>query len=282
MFRRHALLLSTIAIAASCKPEAKAPAAAPAPATPLAFTVHAKDFAFSAPDTVPAGITTITLVNDGPGIHHVQLLKLDSGKTVADFQAATKKPGPFPAWAQFASGPNAAMPGASSAATVDLSPGNYAIICLVDVPDKIPHFMKGMVRPLTVSASTAATASATAWPAADVTITATEYAFQLPDTVKAGMHTFDVKLAGVQPHEALLLKLDPGKTMADVQKWAADYKGPPPAAPMGGITVALPGTKVEFTADLTPGDYALLCFVPDAKDGKPHLMHGMVKEFKVM
>ena len=36
-----------------------------------------------------------------------------------------------------------------------------------------------------------------------------------------------------------------------------------------------------FTADLTPGNYALLCFVPDAKDGKPHLEHGMVKQFKI-
>jgi hypothetical protein len=36
-----------------------------------------------------------------------------------------------------------------------------------------------------------------------------------------------------------------------------------------------------FTADLTPGNYVLLCFVPDAKDGKAHMEHGMVKEFKV-
>jgi len=25
----------------------------------------------------------------------------------------------------------------------------------------------------------------------------------------------------------------------------------------------------------------LICFVPDAKDGKPHLAHGMVKQFSV-
>ena len=32
---------------------------------------------------------------------------------------------------------------------------------------------------------------------------------------------------------------------------------------------------------LTPGDYALICFVPDTKDGKAHLIHGMVKTVKV-
>jgi hypothetical protein len=32
---------------------------------------------------------------------------------------------------------------------------------------------------------------------------------------------------------------------------------------------------------MTPGNYVMLCFLPDAKDGKPHLDHGMVKEFTV-
>ena len=41
------------------------------------------------------------------------------------------------------------------------------------------------------------------------------------------------------------------------------------------------GTSGVFTADLAPGDYGLICFVPDAKDGKPHLMHGMMKQITV-
>ena len=38
---------------------------------------------------------------------------------------------------------------------------------------------------------------------------------------------------------------------------------------------------IDLTASFTPGDYTLLCFVPDAKDGKPHIAHGMVKNFTV-
>jgi hypothetical protein len=30
-----------------------------------------------------------------------------------------------------------------------------------------------------------------------------------------------------------------------------------------------------------PGQYALLCFVPDMKDGKPHFAHGMAKLIEV-
>jgi len=36
-----------------------------------------------------------------------------------------------------------------------------------------------------------------------------------------------------------------------------------------------------FTADLAAGDYGFICFVPDAKDGKPHMMHGMMQQFAV-
>jgi len=33
--------------------------------------------------------------------------------------------------------------------------------------------------------------------------------------------------------------------------------------------------------NLQPGEYALICFLPDAKDGKPHLLHGMLKQLKI-
>jgi hypothetical protein len=39
--------------------------------------------------------------------------------------------------------------------------------------------------------------------------------------------------------------------------------------------------KGQFTVELTPGNYALLCFLSDSKDGKPHLMHGMAKPVTV-
>jgi hypothetical protein len=33
--------------------------------------------------------------------------------------------------------------------------------------------------------------------------------------------------------------------------------------------------------ELTAGDYGLICFLPDVKDGKPHLAHGMMKTIRV-
>jgi hypothetical protein len=91
-----------------------------------------------------------------------------------------------------------------------------------------------------------------------------------------------VENAGPQPHELVLLKLAPGKKAEDFGKWAeSGMKGPPPAQPLGGVTFLDKGARGSFTADLTAGDYGFICFVPDAKDGKPHLAHGMTKTVTV-
>jgi uncharacterized cupredoxin-like copper-binding protein len=51
--------------------------------------------------------------------------------------------------------------------------------------------------------------------------------------------------------------------------------------PAGGAVGLAKGRVQRFTSDFTPGEYGLFCFVPDAKDGKPHLMHGMLKQITV-
>lgn len=42
-----------------------------------------------------------------------------------------------------------------------------------------------------------------------------------------------------------------------------------------------PGEVNFMTVDFTPGEYILLCFVRDVGDGKPHLAHGMARQFRV-
>ena len=101
------------------------------PTTHIAV-IHTKDFAFDAPDSVNAGWTTFHLLNDGPNIHHVQFVRLDSGKTVQDLVPALDAliggKGPPAAWMTFVAGPNAPNPGTESDATVNLEAGNYAVV----------------------------------------------------------------------------------------------------------------------------------------------------------
>jgi hypothetical protein len=246
------------------------------PATRTA-TVHAKDFAYGAPDSVPAGWTTFHLVNDGPQLHHMQIARLDSGKTAADLAAALKPNAPLPGWLVLVGGPNAPNPGSESNATLNLTAGNYVMMCFVDTPDHVPHVAKGMLRPLVVTASTAAGAE----PAADATIELSDYTFAVTGTLTSGHHTIKVTNKAAQGHEVEIIKYAPGKTVKDLIAWGEKFEGPPPGDAVGGVAGLASNTSGTFSVDLTPGNYGFICFYPDAKDGKPHLLHGMSKDFTV-
>ena len=60
---------------------------APRAGGPNVVTITATDYAFGVPDTIPAGLTTFRLANQGKELHHASLVRLGQGKTVADFQA---------------------------------------------------------------------------------------------------------------------------------------------------------------------------------------------------
>jgi hypothetical protein len=264
---------------------AQAGAAATAPASRGAFdptthtaTIYAKDFAFESPDSISAGIVNFHLVNEGTTLHHAQLIRLDSGKTAADLAAVMKNPGPQPAWAVSIGGPNAPDPHSATDATFDLKEGNYMLICFVDIPEHVPHFAKGMLRPLKVVAASGTPAVA---PTPDVTVTLVDYNFIVKGTLNAGKHVIKVENAGPQDHELEIIRLAPGKTAKDLGDWMKSMQGPPPANAIGGISGTVKSTNGYVTVDLTPGNYVLVCFLPDVKDGKTHLEHGMIKEIEV-
>ena len=253
---------------------------APAPTLkPTVVTVHASEFAFTAPKTVPAGTITLHLVNDGKQLHHLAVIKLLHGRTTADYVEALKKPGPPPAWSVEVGGPNAVAPGQSSDATLTLEPGNYALVCFVPSPgETMPHMMKGMVSSLTVTPSSAPSVE----PTPDVNIRLSDYKFALSKPLTAGHHVIRVTNDAAQPHEVMFVKLAPGATVKGLADWVeGGMKGAPPAMPLGGVAPIGTGRANTVSLDLTPGTYGMVCFLPDAKDGKPHSVHGMTAQFEV-
>lgn len=245
-------------------------------AAPHEMHVVARDFAFEIPDTVPAGMTTIRLENEGPDMHHFFLVKLAEGKTLDNLLAETKGDA-LPEWAVPVGGPNTPVPGGESAITVELEPGRYAALCVIPAPDGIPHVAKGMSTSFEVVASDIRTAP----PEADIVMTLVDYDFQLSAPLTAGEHVIEVRTDAPQPHEILLVQLAPGKSLNDMMEWIAKPNGPPPGAPIGGTVGIAPGRVNLMPVNLQPGEYALVCFLPDHKDGKPHFMHGMMKQITV-
>jgi len=255
------------------------PVTKPAVAAPV-VTVHAKDYSFAAPKTVKSGINTFRLVNDGKEMHHLQIIKLDKGKTMADLSAALKKQGPPPTWMKQVGGPNPAIPGATVEATLALEPGSYVMVCWVPSPGSpTPHAMKGMMGEFTVTPDASGASEAKA----DATVHLNDYGFTIDKPLVAGHRVLKVVNDAKQDHEVILVELAPGKTATDVGNWVEKdmMKGPPPGKPIGGMAGIANGRTGTFPIDLKPGKYGLICFMPDAKDGKSHFVHGMTKEITV-
>lgn len=256
---------------------------APATATPAATTttsppvvqVTATDYAFTVQDTMPGGWVTLRLTNNGKELHHLQLIRLEQGNTMVDFAKWTSPA--LPDWAVAVGGPTGTPPGSSNEAIVNLAPGNYVAICVIPSADHKPHIAKGMLKSLTVVPP----AQAATPPASDVAVTLTDYDFTFTKPLTSGKHVLRVETTSSQPHEIVIAKLPPGKTPPDLLTWVDNQTGPPPVESIVGSTSVNKGEVNLVPLDLAPGNYALMCFMLDAKDGKPHAVHGMMKPIKV-
>ena len=248
------------------------------------ITIHAKDFAFEMPKTIKSSSPiTFRLVNDGKFLHHATIVKLDKGKTMKDVAEALKKQGPPPAWMTSVGGPNPALPGGAVEATLTLEPATYAVLCFINSPgEPMPHMAKGMVGSFVVESDGMAPMQAGA-PVGDITIRASDYKFALSKPLTAGRHAISFVNDATQDHEVVVVELAPGKTAQDVSNWIEKdmMKGPPPGKPIGGMAGLAKGRSGIFPIELKPGNYALLCFVPDVKDGKGHSAHGMLQQITV-
>jgi hypothetical protein len=117
----------------------------------------------------------------------------------------------------------------------------------------------------------------------DVNIVATDFAFNMPDTVSAGLVRFTFVNQGKELHHAQLFKLNDGATQD--QFLAALKQGGPAAvrtysAPFGGPNLTSPGQTSEVVNLLQPATYMVVCLVhPKGEDA--HFNEGMVKQLKV-
>ncbi len=306
MKSRLALLPITLAaLLAACtgredvRPE---PVGAPAPRG-VALTTTA--YAFEAPDSIPAGWTTLRLANLGGEIHYGHIVRIDSGRTVeqlvAAYEEAIRTSGPRPKWVTRFGGPGGTAPGDTSSVTQHLEPGEYVWICPIEDESGKPHFGRGEVKPFVVHATGAeaptddappADAEASGAPASDMAVRLTDYGFELETPVAAGSHTVRVENAGVEPHDLVLLKLAEGRTAEDVRIFLNPERArrdqpaepPPPFESLGtnagGIAAIAPGMESWFEADFTPGEYVLVCMAT-APDGRSHIEHGMIRQVTV-
>lgn len=248
------------------------------PAAPPVVTITSRDYSYDPIADIPAGVVDLRLHNLGPDFHHAALFKLAPGKTAAEFVAALKSPGPPLAWASPMPGPDASAVGATSNSIAELTPGNYVVMCFIDTNGGVPHFMKGMFRAFRVVPS----ANRSRAPKADMQVTLFDYGYKFSPAPVPGIHLIRISNVSRQAHEIELFRLDDGKTAKELHSWLlGPMSTKPPAEAVGGVMNIPPGAHPEFRVTLDTGHYVAICFIPDARDGKAHIFHGMEYAFDV-
>ena len=115
-------------------------------------------------------------------------------------------------------------------------------------------------------------------PVDEVTLTATEYEFELSDTPTADTKTVSFQNDGEEPHVLIFAKINEGFTTEEAIK----LEGEKGSAEIVGQSEAAPGATeaVQIKDTLGAGAYAMLCPL-QTKDGEAHYDLGQLEEFDV-
>jgi uncharacterized cupredoxin-like copper-binding protein len=119
--------------------------------------------------------------------------------------------------------------------------------------------------------------------AAVTTFVAEDYAFTGPEQLESGWQRVRLINRGRDVHQVQFLALPQEKTLADVERALAARS---PSLPNwlrrhGGVNSVAPGDEASVGIQLDPGDYVLLCGIPDVA-GRPHAMRGMLRVLRVV
>lgn len=164
---------------------------------------------------------------------------------------------------------------------VDLQAGTYLVSAYAESDDD------SMNAPAYATFLVTESGARTDAPSAAKTVHLSDFAFDFPATLDSGSNLWKVINTGEQPHIAAFFKLNPGKTVADLEAFLNDEtgaSGPPPFDT--NVTVDIeplsPGETVYLPLDFDAGDWVAVCFIEDLDNSEiSHFMEGMIQEFKV-
>lgn len=140
------------AVDAQQPPARPAVAATPRPTTTIVHyvLVSGADYNFAAPETVPAGIVTFNLVNNGADLHAMAVFELPADHSLRDFVDQYHAQRMIPSWMRSVGYTETLAPKAETFLTMRLTPGRYILACLIPARDGRMHTEKGMVKLITV------------------------------------------------------------------------------------------------------------------------------------
>ena len=220
---------------------------------PSTVSVKAVDYAFVMPNVVKGGVVEMRFRNAGKELHEFGFGRIDNGHTLAQVIDAFDQHKQA-AWLHDLGGPGLLTPGAQITLSRKLPPGKYFFVDAVPNTEGIPHYKLGMLRAFTIRGNSGAHL-----PTADAVITAEKTRFAIPQ-LHAGSQTIELRNRSGSGREFRLVTLNPGKTQADIDRWAKAIettgrlpRTPVPATFLGAVLTIRNGTSVYLTVNLEAG-----------------------------
>ncbi len=116
-------------------------------------------------------------------------------------------------------------------------------------------------------------------------ITAVDYAFEgVPASLPAGTSSFAlVNESESEEHEMVVVRKADGVDLTWQEIFDLPEEEVETKFEFKGVAFAPPGGESGTLMELTPGDYAMVCFIPvgGGEEGPPHFSQGMIAEFAV-
>jgi hypothetical protein len=248
-----------------------------------------------APGTVEAGFYLITLkAENDDQLAYMNIVSPPDGlsdeETTAQLLEAGNGDVVRHGWTFFG-GTNSPEPGEDASFAIELQEGEYLIGASHYSDDQQGADEVMLISDLVVTPRVSDDVQTA--PEASVTVEMTddlEYIIS-PDPIASGPQIWEITNSGVHhSHHMVMVGVPDGTTAEQIIDEAGSlFSGTPPAGPGvfsqftgGGYAALISGGNTNwFEFDLTPGTYALICFIMEDGVYRPHLLDGMVTVFTV-
>lgn len=243
------------------------------------LTVTARDNALDAAATVPAGLLTVRLMLKGTARRDLVVRRIPAGLAPEAFaKTAAGRPEKFFQQWSFG-GPLVPRDSASDAmATVDLRPGRYALVSWeVDASGK-PRPDRYLWRSFTAVATSVLIPAR--FPVPDVTVRLRDSRIDVSGTARRGSRVIQAENLGGRPHEVIIGRLKPGKTLDDAKRWSRD-KGEVPFVYVGGLMPISSQITAQTRVVLQSGTHVVMCALRGEHQKVPDTELGVIASFVV-
>ena len=117
----------------------------------------------------------------------------------------------------------------------------------------------------------------------ELVVVATDFRFEAPEQVDAGLVHLRLVNRGREPHHILVMKVNRLARLSEIEDVLRSNDWSPPwIQALGGPESVLPGATSSASMVLEPGRYVIACVVASPSSHRRHFMEGMIQELAVV